>query len=128
MSFRPPEKSMTQPPPLRNRRHSCLPRVLAPGNTEAFTFSGWGFIETPQTGHCAAIFTERGCQAGLKRQCQGSNASAREEFAGRARPFKQRNHYFSSLKGLKTLNPGRLKSRSLPVTIVNPCRRAVAAM
>ena len=34
----------------------------------------------------------------------------------------------SSLKGLNTLSPGRLKSRSLPVAIVSPCRRAVAAM
>ncbi len=36
--------------------------------------------------------------------------------------------YGSSLNGLKILSPGRLKSRSFPVAIVNPCRRAVAAM
>ena len=32
------------------------------------------------------------------------------------------------LKGLKTFSPGRRKSLSFPVTIVSPCRRAVAAM
>jgi hypothetical protein len=36
--------------------------------------------------------------------------------------------YANSLNGLKTLSPGRLKSRSFPVAIVRPCRRAVAAM
>ena len=34
----------------------------------------------------------------------------------------------SSLNGLKTLSPGRRKSLSLPVAIVSPCLRAVAAM
>ena len=36
--------------------------------------------------------------------------------------------YASSLKGLNTLSPGRRKSRSFPVAIVRPWRRAVAAM
>jgi hypothetical protein len=36
--------------------------------------------------------------------------------------------YASSLNGLKTLIPGRLKSRSFPVAIVSPWRRAVAAI
>jgi hypothetical protein len=36
--------------------------------------------------------------------------------------------YLSSLNGLKTLSPGRRKSRSLPITIVSPRRLAVAAM
>ncbi len=36
--------------------------------------------------------------------------------------------YANSLKGLKTLSPGRLKSLSFPVAIVSPWRRAVAAM
>ena len=36
--------------------------------------------------------------------------------------------YTSSLNGLKTLPPGRLKSRSFAVAIVSPWRRAVAAM
>src|SRR5438309_9953610 len=39
-----------------------------------------------------------------------------------------RRGYANSLNGLKTLSPGRLKSRSFPVAIVRPCRRAVAAM
>jgi hypothetical protein len=34
----------------------------------------------------------------------------------------------SSLNGLNTFSPGRLKSWSLPVAIVSPWRRAVAAM
>ncbi len=40
------------------------------------------------------------------------------------------NHtgYGSSLNGLKTFSPGRLKSRSFPVAMVSPWRRAVAAM
>ncbi len=36
--------------------------------------------------------------------------------------------YANSLNGLKTLSPGRLKSRSFPVTITSLWRRAVAAM
>ena len=39
-----------------------------------------------------------------------------------------RRGYVNSLNGLKTLSPGRLKSRSFPVAIVRPWRRAVAAM
>jgi hypothetical protein len=36
--------------------------------------------------------------------------------------------YGSSLNGLKTFRPGRLKSRSFPVAMMRPYRRAVAAM
>ena len=34
----------------------------------------------------------------------------------------------TALKGLKTFNPGRWKSCSLPVAITRLCRRAMAAM
>ena len=40
----------------------------------------------------------------------------------------EQSSYANSLNGLKTLRPGRLKSRSLPVAMVSPWRRAVAAM
>ena len=43
-------------------------------------------------------------------------------------PLTARRGYANSLNGLKTLSPGRLKSRSFPVAIVRPCRRAVAAI
>src|SRR5262249_21973660 len=42
--------------------------------------------------------------------------------------LRTKTAYGSSLNGLKTLSPGRLKSRSFPVAIVSPCRRAVAAL
>lgn len=41
---------------------------------------------------------------------------------------RRRRGYANSLNGLKTLSPGRVKSRSFPVAIVRPWRCAVAAM
>src|SRR3954452_14006185 len=66
-------------------------------------------------------------------RAQGTSACESDEgskVAQLAKPRASVNNgaYGSSLNGLKTFSPGRRKSRSFPVAIVKPCRRAVAAM